>query len=210
MNAEYVFRTPGPMASALEGVSLFFAGSGYEQADGGGPNALTFLRGSRWQRVLSLRIEEWPTTLRVLLLDISEEETGVLLRYNVQTGLHLIGALDKAALEAETALLEDYLLTGRRRSLAEEIAPLRRPVLIATVLNMIIAVAVVTWIGVMGDFSLPWVAVAACGVAFLDGVVIMAFADLVLEGAQQAPRLRDPGDVSRVSADQRPGPSESA
>lgn len=198
MTGEFVFRTPYPMDSALEGVRLFFSGGGYRQLDDG-IGALRFERGSRWQRLLSLRIEEWPTTLRVLLFDVSEEETGVLLRYEVKTGLHLVGALDKSVLEAEAALLEDYLLTGRRRNLADEVAPIRRPVLVATLLNMVIAVAIITWIGVMGDFPLPWVAVAAGIVAFLDGVVIMAFADLLLEGSQRTPRLRDQEDVPAVS-----------
>lgn len=210
MNGEYVFRTPGTVDSALEGVTPFFTGGGYEQIEGGGDGALHYVRGSRWQRVLSLRIEKWPTTLRVLLFDISEEETGVLLRYEVQTGLHLVGALDKAALEAEAALLEDYLLTGRRRDLADEVAPLRRPVLVATMLNMVIAVAIITWIGVMGDFPLPWVAVAAGVVAFLDGVVIMAFADLILEGARSTPRLRATSDAPRVSAEREPDSSAPA
>jgi hypothetical protein len=193
------------MDSAREGVRLFFSGGGYEPIDDAA-GALRFRRGSRWQRLLSLRIEEWPTTLRVLLFDVSGQATVVLLRYEVRTGLHLVGALDRAVLEAEAALLEDYLVTGRRRILADEIAPLRRPVLVATLLNMVIAVAVITWIGVMGDYPLPWVAVAAGIVAFLDGVVIMAFADLLLEGAHRSPRLRDP-DVARSQVSAAPDPS---
>ena len=207
MNAEFAFRTPGPMASAREGAALFFSGNGYSQIDDGGPTSLTYVRGSRWQRILSLRTEEWPTTLRVLLIEVSNEETGIMLRYEVRSGFHLVGALDKATLEVEAALLEDYLVTGRRRLIADAIAPVRRPVLIATILNMLIAVAVVTWIGVMGNFPLPWVAVAAAGVAFLDGVVIMAFADLILEGTQRMPRLRDPAAGPQVSGSPRPGPS---
>ena len=189
MKVEFVFRTPGSSDSAVEGVRLFFAGQGYEQAEDVS-SGLDFRRGSRIQRVLSLRIEEWPTSLRVLVFDVSETETGVLLRYHVRTGLHLVGALDNAILEAEAALLEDYLLTGRRRDLATEVATLRRPVLVATLMNMVVAVAIITWIGVVGDFELPFVAIAAGVIAFLDGIVIMAFADLIVEGARRLPRVR--------------------
>ncbi len=210
MKAEYVFRTPGPLDPAREGTRLFFTGGGYRPNDDGTAEPLQYVRGSRWKRVFSLRIEQWPTTLHVLLFDISDEETGVLLRYEVRTGLHLIGALDKATLEAEAALLEDYLLTGRRRNLGNEIASVRRPVIVATFLNMAIAVAVITWIGVMGNFPLHWVAIAAVVVAFLDGVVIMAFADLLLEGARSTPRLRDSEDPPRVTADRESAPSATA
>jgi hypothetical protein len=76
---------------------------------------------------------------------------------------------------------------------------------------MAIAVAVITWIGVMGNFPLHWVAIAAVVVAFLDGVVIMAFADLLLEGAKSTPRLRDPGgEPPRVTADRESAPSATA
>lgn len=201
MKVELVFRTPGSPDSALEGVRLFFAGHGYRQVEEVG-SGLVFERGSRLQRLLSLRIEEWPTVLRVLVFDVSDVEAGVLLRYDVSTGLHLVGTLDHSVLEAEAALLEDYLLTGRRRDLTDEVAPLRRPILVATVLNMVIAIVIITWIGVMGDFPLHWVAVAAGIVAFLDGIVIMAFADLIVEGARRLPRL----NTDRDDRDATPSP----
>ncbi|MAG56893.1 MAG: hypothetical protein CMJ83_11420 [Planctomycetes bacterium] len=190
MKAELVFRSPGSIESVREGLRLYFDGAGFEPVPEES-TSLVYRRGTRLARLISLSIEDWPTTLRVLTFDVDEEETGVLLRYEVRTGFHLVGALDRTVLEVEAAMIEDYLRTGRRGSVAEEVAPVRRPVVVATLLNMIIAVAIVTWIGVMGDYPLVWVAIAATAVAFLDGVVIMAFADLLLEGMRHVPRLRE-------------------
>ncbi len=209
MNAEFVFRTACSPSLAHDGVRLFFLGAGYVQVDDSA-GVLCFQRGSGLRRMTSLKVERWPTTLRVVLLEVAPDQaTGVLLRYEVKTGLHLVGALDRAVLEAEAALLEDHLATGRRRDLGEAVAPLRRPVLTATCLNMLLAVLVIAWIGVVGEFPVAWVIVAAAVIAFLDGVVIMAFADLLVEGGRRVPRLVDseasPGRVSEPRV-----PSESA
>jgi len=189
VRAELVFRTPGTADAVKVGLREYLLGAGFEPLDDG-TQSLVFQRGSGLGRLASLRIEDWPTTLHVRLLDVGEAHTGVLLRYVVGAGFHLVGALDRVALEIEAALMEEYLRSGQRRALCDVIAPVRRPVVVATLLNVAVAVAIVTWVGIMGGYALHWVVIAAVAVAFLDGVVIMAFADLLLEGMRDLPRLR--------------------
>ena len=208
MKAEFRFRTASSVDLAREGVRLFLLGSGWSQSsDEAG--SLSFTRGSALRRLTSLKVEQWPTTLRVLFVEIDRGQTGVMLRYEVRTGAHLVGTLERGVLETEAVLLEEHLVSGIRRDLDQTVAPLRRPVIIATGLNMTLAVVVVAWVGMVGQFPAVWVILAATLIAFLDGVVIMAFADLLVEGSRLLPRLRGQAAVTaRLSGE--PAPSEPA
>ncbi len=190
MRSEWSFKAGGDGSSIREGVRAFLEGSGWRLLETE-ESGCVFGRGSRRARLFSLRTELWPARLRVTFLPLGPETTGLLLRFEVETGFHLVGALDRAVLESEVAALEEYLVTGRRIPPAEGVQRVRRPVMTAAMLNMVLAAAVVAWIGVLGRFPLPWIAAAALAVAVLDGVVILAFADLVLEGARRLPRPRE-------------------
>jgi hypothetical protein len=201
VNAEMVFKVPRARADVMGALPAFLAAAGFVPVADAEPS-LVFRRGGRLGSLLSLNIEDWPQELRIVLFEVDAHRSGVLLRYRVRSGLHLVGRLDKTVLEVEAALLRDFLVTGRVRSVTQAVAPVRRPVVVAVMLYMFLAVAVVTLIGVLGQYPVHWVALAATAVAFLDGVVIMAFADLILEGVSQLPRLNtETDDGIRASPD---------
>ena len=157
-------------------------------AEGEEEGVLSFRRGSRRARIWSSRIEEWPCMLKVALQP-GGRGTIVQLAYDVSTGWHLVGALEKAVLEAEAALIRDHLRRGSRLAVGKAVATLRRPVLVAMVLNALLAMVVVAAIGTMAGFAPLGVGLVALAVGLLDAITIAAFADLVVEGLQAVPRL---------------------
>jgi hypothetical protein len=192
---EFAFRAEGESEEVLAGVASFLEGEGYRRSPSLPQPA--WRRGSVMARMLSPMIEDWPTALEVSVFDVGGGSQGVLMRYEVRSGLHLVGALDRLVLGAEAALLEEFLRSGRRRPLREAVAPVRRPVVLAAALNMVLATVVVVVVGIVAGYP-PWiVALVAFAVAFLDGLVIVSFADLLLAGSLEIPRLRGSG----------PGPS---
>lgn len=181
MKSDHRFRAAGALDSVREGIRLFLAGEGWRESPAS-ESALVFRRGSRSGILWSFRTESWPAVLGVSLVPLGAEATGIALHYEIGTGGRLVGALDLAAVEVEVACLEDYLRTGLRRSVAEEVAVLRRPVRNAVLLNMAVVSALVSFVGLIAGFPAVWVALAAALVATLDAIVIFAFADLVYEG----------------------------
>lgn len=202
MKAEFVIRSPGTPDDAMGRLGPELRRHGYS-VEAAGPGRLRGTRGSRWLRPFSPRLEDWPTALAATALELDPRETLVILRYEIASGLHLVGALDRAVLEAEAALVEEALGTGKGRTLAEAVARVRRPVLVAASMNMVLAAAVVAFVGVLGGYRAWVVAMVALAVALLDGIVITAFADVILDGARGLPRISGARPVPTAPAPSR-------
>ncbi len=187
----------------LRAVAFLESYCGFKRVDAT-ERSIRLVRGSRMRRMLSLQIERWPTELDLVFFGEDDAQTGVVLRYRVATGLHLVGSLEKAILEAEAAVLQEHLSTGRVRTVASVAGSSRRPVMVAVMLNAVMAVAVVAVIGLMAGYHPVAVGLVALAVGLLDGVTISAFADIMVDGARALPRVKDsvpsPSEVSAASS----------
>ena len=189
VNVGHRFRLSQSSDAVREGVRSFLTEEcGYELVEES-PQSILFRRGSRMKRALSLRIENWPTRLSVGLYEAGTEGTGIVLGYTIDTGIHLVGTLERSIIEAEAALLQRFLTTKERFALAPAVAPTRRPVAIAVMMNATLAVVVVAVIGLMAGYPPLTVGVVALLVGVLDAITITAFADLLVEGARKLPRV---------------------
>ena len=187
MKVERAFRLVASRDEILERLPGALEHRGFKRVPGA---PLSFQRGSWGKSLVSLKVEDWPTHLRVAVMDVDEGAVGVVLYYNVKTGHHLVGTLDRLALRTEAFLIEEELMGGRRRSLDVSMAPIRRPTYVAALLNMLLAIGIVVWAGRIAQFPLHYVIPVALAVAFLDGLVIHSFADMLAEGLDAIPRER--------------------
>ncbi|HMS15422.1 MAG TPA: hypothetical protein PKA37_01190 [Planctomycetota bacterium] len=198
MRWERTLRTTGSESDLASGIEFWLKRGNFS----GGERGL-YRRGSRWFAWTSLRIENWPTELHVQLRNIGASDWLLTLRYDIRTGFHLVGALELLALRTEVSLLEKTLQDTRAPTLEEAMDPVRRPVYWAVNANMLLAVLVVLWVGRMGSFPIGAVLAVAVFVALLDGLVILTFADLLLQGltgvtsryGDGAPELKVPGST---------------
>lgn len=177
MRWERTIRAFGSESEISAGIEFWLKRARFSGDVGG-----AYQRGSKSLGWTSLRIENWPTQLQVHLRSTGSTEWLLSLRYDIRTGLHLVGSLDHLALRTEVSLLERTLQNVRVETLEEALAPVRRPVFWAVNANMLLAVLVVLWVGRMGNFPIGAVLAVAIIVALLDGLVILTFADLLLAG----------------------------
>ena len=190
MKIGFAFRIEESRDRAVERTTEFLVQHCGFRESGSTDRCLRFLRGSRLQRLLTLRIERWPTELTVILYGEGHQETGLVLRYHVTTGFHLVGALEKAILESEAAVLQEFLTSGRVRTVESVVGSSRRPVMVAVMLNAVLASVVVAAIGLLAGYDPVAVGLVAIVVGLLDGLTITAFADIMVDGARALPRVR--------------------
>ena len=204
MRVAWSFSIPGdPREVGDRAVQSLVRRGAWSEVDSG-PEGTTLRRGARRRRHFSFRVEAWPTTLRLRSESDGSGTTVLGLAYDVATGLHFVGAVEEAVLEAEVALLREDLLGRPVPSLATAARGVRRPVGIAVVLNVCIALVAVTLIAVLVRMPWPWGLLLAIGVALVDAITIAAFADLLAEGFRRIPRLTDDRPLSTSATGSRP------
>lgn len=195
LSADFRLRVPRDPADTVGEVRRYLEGGGYRVE---GSERLVAVRGTGLRRFWSQKVEDWPTRLEVRPVGLTGGGTGLLLHYQVRTSLRLVGSLEQAILEAEAALIQQHLETGRAPTLSAAVAPVRRPVAVAVGVNALLAVLVVCLVGALAGQPPLLVMMVALAVALLNSLTISAFADLLVDGARRLPRVRD----------DRPSPSE--
>lgn len=183
MRIEHLIRVAESEANVRLKVKEFCTSRGYQEVLVSG-SALLFRRGSKFKRFTSLDPSVWPAEFRVSFYSATNEITGLGLRWDIQTGLHLVGALDRAIFEVEARELEAYVTSGHFGTSRAALLALRRPVGRAAMTNMVLAILIVVFVGLLAGFPPLAVGLVALLIAVLDGVVVTAFADLILEGSR--------------------------
>lgn len=208
MKVHWSFRVPGdPLDVGGRTLDSLLRRGGWSPG-GSDPEGTSLRRGTRGRRLWSFRIENWPSTVRVRCEAAGRGAVSVDLSYDIATGLHFVGAVEQAVIEAEVALLRDDLLGRPVEPLAEVVRRVRRPVGVAVVLNVCFALVAVTFIALFAGLPWPWGPLLAIGVALVDAITIAAFADLLAEGFRRMPRLTVDRPVSICGTGSMPGAAE--
>ncbi|MCA9320304.1 MAG: hypothetical protein KDB53_06200 [Planctomycetes bacterium] len=143
---------------------------------------------------MGTRVERLPIRLEIRLSETRPDQTLATFEWDLRAPLHIVSRMDSLYFDLVNADAQHYLHTGICRDAADRLGHLRRPVMTAVFMNVIISTVLVVATGRMAGFPYWAIIVAALCVAFLNLGSILGFADLVIE---------------RVLALSVPGPSSS-
>lgn len=186
------FVVDRPVSSITEGLERCLRVGGYVDVRAF-EGRVEARRGSATRGSMSWSVEDWPTLAVIEIDESSGNGCRIAIRLSIRSRFHLVGALEKRLIEAEIASWIRSLRHPERPPLAMKLvaAPIRPRIFRAALLNMLLAAVLLATIGTLANFPAHVVILAATGVALMDGLAILAFADVLIEGTSQVPRIEE-------------------
>ncbi len=181
-----------PVADCEEALRAWYLGRGWRVREEG-ESRLEFSRPFRIKGLVGWRIEDLAAALEVRWARREGNERAevmISVEYRVDARFRLWSHLDHLYFQLEVEALGHYLRTGRRLDPTIELDRVRRPVAVAVMLNVVTAAALTTAAAIVIDLGLVAAMLISFGVALINFVSILGFADLVVSGMDDLARFR--------------------
>lgn len=171
-----------------EAVRAYWLGEGYTEGRTE-PRALIFHRLGGVADALLSRIERVAANVVVRLGESMPDENGrprimVTVSWRLLSRIRVVTRIDALYVELEIDGLRRYVERGVRPATADRLARLRRPVSTAVMVNLFMSVVLVGAVGLVADLGLGATCAVAAGVALINVISILGFADVVVEGME--------------------------
>ena len=185
---------PMTFSNLHEAARAAFLGEGFEIEGAADGRVMQFKRDSGWLASFGWRVEKMRQHARVEVAEGLEGEDGgprthLAISWEIDTRFHFVSSVDLLYFELAFEDLEHYLRTGQRRSSTARLDLVRRPVVVAVLLNIFVSTVLIALVGRMTSMNTGLLFGVAMVVALLNLGAIMGFADVIVDGMR---RLRDP------------------